>query len=339
MPRRIAARSSLRPFSFAAVLLAAGAAHADGSGGPPSFLTLLDHGSDISVDPEWRVDGELQARLDEAVADAGLSGLARSGKLGVALVDLADVDSPRLAEVNGARTMYAASVPKIGVLYAAFQAQSEGRLELDRPTRRTLEAMIRVSSNQAASDAIQALGFNYINSVLWQSGLFDPETGGGLWIGKAYGGENDRWHRDPVANTSHGASALSLAMLLTELAQGDLIDEKSSREMLAILGSPGLHHKFVRGIERCDPEAVVCRKSGTWSRWHGDAALIESERKRYAAVALVESGDGNRLLEDLIVALDACIERRDSLSPDRALLASAAVASLVTTPETAAQGL
>lgn len=272
--------------------------------GAPAWMTFYAHG-DIAVDPGFRGDPELQGRLDRAVDRNGLRDLARAGKFSVAIVDLDDPTAPHLAEVDGRRMIYAASIPKIAVLYAAFQARKEGRLEIDAAFHETLTQMCRVSSNVAASAAIRKVGFPYIASVLWQSGLYDPRLGGGLWVGKAYGGANDYWHRDPVANLSHGATAVSLARLLTLLAQDKLVDAKSSAEMREILGNPGLHHKFVRGLD--SRPSTICRKSGSWSQWHGDAALVQRDDRRYVAVALCESDEGQKILEGLILALDDCV--------------------------------
>jgi len=289
------------------LLLSAGCAVpalADGEAELPDFVPSIDHG-DIDIDPRWRHDGALQAKLDGAVAQAGLQPLVREGHAAVAIVDLADTQHPLIAEVRGGEMMYAASIPKIGVLYAAFQARKEGRLQVDEPFRCTLTDMCRVSSNTAASECIRRVGFPYIASVMCESGLYDPEMGGGLWVGKAYGGPDDCWHRDPVADISHGATAVSLARLLTLLAQERLVDQQSSREMLDILGNPGLHHKFVKGLD--SRPSTICRKSGSWREWHGDAAFIQRDGKRYVAVALLQTPDGERILQDLILRLDDCI--------------------------------
>lgn len=275
----------------------------------PDFVPALVRG-DIAVDPGFTADAPLQARLDRAVSDLGLSHMVANGRLGLALVDLNQPGGPRLAEVNGRQMMYAASVPKIAVLYAAFEARREGRLSIDTGFRSVLTSMIRVSSNLAASAAIQKVGFDYIASVLWASKLYDPASGGGLWVGKAYGGQNDSWHRDPIANISHGATPHALASLFTLLAQGRLVDEDASREMKAILGDPGIHHKFVRGLEETHPGSRIFRKSGTWHEWHGDAALVERDDKRYVAIALCEDANGGELLKRLIVALDDCVPTR-----------------------------
>jgi len=291
--------------ALAVCLLLPGPARGDSAIEAPSYLRLLEH-RDIAARPDWRFDGLLQQCVERAVGDLELGDLVRRGEFGVALVDLSDGARSRLAEVNGEQMMYAASVPKLAVLLAAFQAKDEGRLRIDPEFERTLTSMIRQSSNSAASAAIARVGFNYIASVLWQSGLYDPELGGGLWVGKAYGGQNDRWHRDPVANLSHGASPLSLVSLLTLLSQDRLVDADSSRAMKRILSGSQIHHKFVRGLD-ARPGSQIQRKSGTWRDWHGDAALVERDGKQYTAAALCHHPDGGRILERLIVSLDDCV--------------------------------
>jgi beta-lactamase class A len=270
----------------------------------PSWMTFYAH-RNIAVDPGFGKDADLQTRLERAVDEAGLRPMSNAGDLGVALVDLNDLKSPKLASVQGDHMIYAASIPKIAVLYSAFQKRKDGKLDIDPAFRETLHEMCRVSDNHCASAAIQKVGFPYIASVLWQSGLYDPKHGGGLWVGKAYGGTNDYWHRDPVNNLSHGATANSLARLLTLLAQDRLVDAQASAEMKDLLGNTGLHHKFVRGLD--SRPSTIYRKSGSWSHWHGDAAIVEREGKRYVAVALCESDQGEQILEQLILHLDDCV--------------------------------
>ena len=56
--------------------------------------------------------------------------LIRQKKMAVGLVDLRDPRVPRLAMVNGRHTMYAASLPKIAVMYSFFEAFESGSLSL-----------------------------------------------------------------------------------------------------------------------------------------------------------------------------------------------------------------
>lgn len=44
------------------------------------------------------------------------------------------------------------------------------------------------SHDHGASLVLDKLGYLYVNSLLWQSGLFDAARGGGLWLARNYGG-------------------------------------------------------------------------------------------------------------------------------------------------------
>ena len=47
--------------------------------------------------------------------------------------------------------------------------------------------MVNWSHNHAASIILERIGFLYVNSLLWQSGLFDPAGHGGLFLARNYG--------------------------------------------------------------------------------------------------------------------------------------------------------
>ena len=78
-------------------------------------------------------------------------------------------------------------------------------------------------------------------------------------------------------------------------------------EIKEILSKPGLHHKFVKGLE--GRGCAIYRKSGTWSRYHADAALVEHGGKTYIAVALMEDENGGQIFPRLIQRLDDVITR------------------------------
>jgi beta-lactamase class A len=107
-------------------------------------------------------------------------------------------------------------------------------------------------------------------------------------------------------NYSHGATARQAARFFALLERGLLVSRERSREMLEILGDPGIKHKFVRGLS-VRPEATIYRKSGSFRGHHADAALIEHNGHRYIAAALVDDPRGGRILEKLILVLDDII--------------------------------
>ena len=62
--------------------------------------------------------------------------------------------------------MYAASLPKIAVLLAAFQRIESGDMEYDDETQDLMVRMIRRSSNQATTELMHRVGKENIARVL-----------------------------------------------------------------------------------------------------------------------------------------------------------------------------
>jgi beta-lactamase class A len=258
-------------------------------------------------------DPALQRQLEAVLAGLGLETAARDGQVSVALADITLVGAPRVAAVNGDQMMYAASLPKIAVLLGAFEKIAQGKLVYDAATERTLERMIRESSNEAATEMMQRVGKEYIAHVLLSPRyrLYDPAMNGGLWVGKDYA-KTGVWRRDPLHNLSHGATALQVARFYYLLQTGNLVTPEYSREMKRILAEPAIEHKFVRALHRVNPDAALFRKSGTWGTYHSDSVLVERDGRAYIAVALANGSRGETWLGELIVELDRLIFPRAS---------------------------
>ncbi len=255
-----------------------------------------------------RADPELQQSLEQAVTVLSLDPALQQRRLAVSLVDITDPGHPRYAGLNDCEMMYAASLPKIGVLVAGFERIRAGLMEYSPAVRDMFVRMVRFSSNVDASRLIQRIGFGYIAQVLTSPKylFYDPQRNGGLWVGKAYGGPNDHWQRDPLHNISHGATSLQVARFFLMLEQGRLVNRAYSAEIKEILSKPGIHHKFVKGLE-LKPDHEIYRKSGTWYDWHSDAALVEHAGKKYIAVALMKDARGGEILPRLIQKMDSLV--------------------------------
>jgi len=254
------------------------------------------------------IDPRLQKQLEQALDGLDLMGAVRGGQISVALVDVTRLAEPRVAAVNGDEMMYAASLPKIAVLLGAFEKIAQGKLRYDQATEKTLERMIRESSNQAATEMMQRVGKEYIAHVLLSPRyrLYDPAHNGGLWVGKDYA-KTGVWRRDPLHNLSHGATAIQVARFYYLLQSGNLVTPAYSREMKRILAEPAIEHKFVRALHRVNPDAALFRKSGTWGTFHSDSVLVERDGHAYIAVALANAARGEAWLGEIIVALDRLI--------------------------------
>jgi hypothetical protein len=108
--------------------------------------------------------------------------------------------------------------------------------------------MIDESNNPCAQSCIQNVGFLYIASLLWQSDLFSPDRGGGLWEGDGHNKDKKGallWTPNPVPWKAPGiitedhdyitGTAASIAAFLTALAQGRLINMESCRAMRQLM--------------------------------------------------------------------------------------------------------
>ncbi len=250
----------------------------------------------------------LQQDLESSIVSLGLNMAVQRKLLSIALVDITDPVSPRMASLNGDEMMYAASLPKIAILLGAFERIASGELKLDRKTLTKLTRMIRNSSNLAATEMLNRIGKSYLADLLQspQYSLYDPDQNGGLWVGKEYS-KASTWRRDPLHNLSHGATALQVARFYYLLENGRLVSPAMSRQMKLILGKPAIHHKFVKGLEKFRPGSHIYRKSGTWKQYHADSAIVERNGRRYIAVALAKSPKGGEWLSRIIVALDDLI--------------------------------
>jgi beta-lactamase class A len=248
-------------------------------------------------------DAGLQHALEDLLRAQGLTGAAEADRLAVVVVDITDPSAPRVAEVNGDRMMYAASLPKIAILLGAMDTIQRGRAVPDAAIERDIEQMIRYSSNGAATRVLQWVGRDRLLALLQSPRLrlYDPDRNGGLWVGKDYGG-SPAYSRDPLANLSHGATAMQVARLFQLLEGGYLLDAEHSAQMKAVLGNPGIHHKFVKGLES-RPGATIYRKSGTWQQFHADGALIESGGHKLVLVGLAEDPRGGDWLAGIAAPL------------------------------------
>jgi len=279
---------------------------------PLALLTSsIAFASSLETGREWVADSDMQRSLNRIVESLNLSTPAQQHRLAISLVDVTDRRNPRYAAVNDHDMMYAASLPKIAIILAGFERIRQGFMAYTPDVKEMFTRIARVSSNADSSRAIQAIGFENIAKVLTSARyrLYDMAQNGGLWIGKAYGGPNDYWKRDPLHNISHGATSMQVARFFLMLEQGRLVNPQYSAEIKQILSNPAIQHKFVKGLQS-RPGHVIYRKSGTWKDAHCDAALIEYGDRKYIAVALMKDDRGGEVLPRLIQKLDDLILSR-----------------------------
>src|SRR5690606_38116859 len=143
------------------------------------------------------------------------------------------------------------------------------------------------------------VGFPYIGSTLLQSGLYDTNRGGGLWLGADFGGTI--W-RGPLAGGggSSSATAGSLAAFMTLLARRRLVSPEASGALQLFMRKipgypfPGTGSWFEIGLRPLGPLQMVLAKVGLY-KGADECAYIERQvddgkggkkTLRYVAVGL-----------------------------------------------------
>lgn len=255
--------------------------------------------------PELRksIDPVLQQQLETLIRKKGLQKAVGQERLAIVLVDITDEKKPRMAAVNGDVMEYAASLPKIAILLAAFVQIEQGKLKLDEQLEADLIAMTRKSSNTAATRVLDMVGREELLLILESPRfmLYDRRYNGGLWVGKAYS-EKGAYQRDPLNQISHGITAIQGARFFYLLDTNRLVGPELTVKMKQVLADPAINHKFVKGL-KARPGVKLYRKSGTWKQFHADGALVEYGEHKYIIVGLAEDSQGGKWLEELAAPL------------------------------------
>lgn len=243
--------------------------------------------------------GPAQVMLEIALGTLGLDDAVEEGRLAVALVVLDGNEATSLGMVNGNRMLYAASLPKIAILYGAAVALDEGRLTLTDTLENDLVAMIRHSCNGCATRVLEAVGREWLLQLLQSDPyrFYDASRGGGIWVGKDYS-RKGAFRRDPLEGLSHAATPWQVARWYYLLINGELASPEATELMLECLSEPAISHKFVMGLSDRDTTALY-RKSGTWREYHADSVLVRTPSVSYILVALATQRDASRWLEEL----------------------------------------
>ena len=268
---------------------------------------------DVKIKPLMQLQNTaLQTQLQREIdKNQQWKALVAKKKMAIGVVDLSDPNQVRFANLNGNNMMYAASLPKIAILLSAMDAIEKGELKETLDIKRDMRLMISKSNNQASTRMIDRLGYDKIEAVMTDPKymFYDEDHGGGLWVGKRYGGGGDT-NREPLKNLSHAATANQVCRYYYLLANGKLVNRKKSQEMLKIMGNPELHHKFVNSLDQIAPNAQLFRKSGSWKTYHSDSILVwgKDPNRRYILVALIDDPNGEQIIRNLVKPIEKILK-------------------------------
>jgi beta-lactamase class A len=224
-------------------------------------------------------------------------------------VGVLDLRSGALALIRPDAIDYAASVPKITILFAWFKLTPDALGQLDATTRQEFGRMIKVSDNAIAAKYSEQLGLKRIQAALDAEGFYDAPRGGGLWLGKHYSKAGERYV-DPVGGHSHGATVRQLLRFYLLIEQDKLVSPAASRAMREIFASPDIAHlndKFVLGLAGRGLE--IRRKAGWWETWFHDSAVVTGPSRHYLLVAMTHHKNGDAYLAEFAAAVDDVLIR------------------------------
>jgi beta-lactamase class A len=195
-----------------------------------------------------------------------------------------DLDTGYHAGFNAAKSMPAASTIKLPVMVEVFAQLQAGRFELHRhvtleaadkdfgsgdlcdaaagtayPVSELLEKMIDISDNTATNMLIRLVGRRNINRRMGELGLARTHLAGDV--------RTDGWSIRQTLRTSPA----DLVRLLTLMARGELVDEWSSNEMIAILEADRVNTLLPEPL----PEDIaVAHKTGSLFDTLNDAGIV-----------------------------------------------------------------
>jgi beta-lactamase class A len=259
------------------------------------------------LDYDTPVDAALQQKLETVDAELRAKLDMTSKQTNIGLLDLLH---PRVAMINPDHTEYAASVAKVGILYAYFKLHPEAATNLDPTVRHELRMMAKISSNEMASKYSHEIGLKKIQEILNADGFYDEKHGGGIWVGKHYGKGTERFV-DPVSGNSHAINVRQMLRFWLLLEQNKLVSPAASVTMRELFASPDLPAddiKFVKALKD-RPGVKIIRKWGTWENWLHDTAVIEGPGRKYILVGITDHPKGDEYLEGLAVRVDEVMKR------------------------------
>ena len=252
------------------------------------------------------VEPQLQEKLEAIDASLREKFGIEAKQTDVGLLDLLHL---RLAMIHPDQIEYGASVPKVGILLAYFQLHPQAASQPDPTVRHELGLMAKASNNAMAAKYSEQLGLKNIQRVLNEQGFYDKDHGGGIWVGKHYDRNTERYP-DPVGGHSHAVTVRQLLRYFLLLEQGRLVSPEASKRMREIFASPDIPHdeiKFVKGL--ADRHVQIIRKWGTWENWHHDAAVVTASDRHYILVGLTTHEKGDDYLVELAKAVDDLMSR------------------------------
>jgi len=225
-----------------------------------------------------------------------------------------DLRSGEVVQANAEGVFPSASLIKLPIMVAAFQAVQEGKISLSMPItlrlhdkrggsgvlkfatpgtiftlRELLEYMIIQSDNTAAQLVIQQLGFDYLQNTFKRLGLLDTEIHpDGFRLTARHIADDNR------------TSPRDMAFLLEKIYRRDIVSSEASDQMLDILK----HQKLRDRLPRFLPTGwEIAHKTGLLRRACHDVGIVFSPGGDYLICVLTSHDTTYRVAKRFIASI------------------------------------
>ena len=289
--------------------------------------------TDLSVEGQEIHAGYNESQTVYAASQAKVAALFAAHQL---RYDLEQKTKQYFAQANGSITAWSAFSKAlkdfpIGWSKSFYTVNTQRQVLFTDKARTIMDQAIRVSNNASATTLISTVTLQYLQEALLKVGLYDQSSGGGLWLGRGYGGSSVSGALDPLYQMIHTTSALAADKFYVSLHKKELVSEEDSESMLGLLHNSAFRNKFILGLTQkglkvnqhsaywgSNSPVILYRKTGTWSKYSHDSALVYREacssqgiciELKYAVSFMSWSCANAHSHPEFIKSLDSCIER------------------------------
>jgi beta-lactamase class A len=236
------------------------------------------------------------------------------GEAGILIKDL---KSTQAIEINSAKLFPSASLVKIPIMAAYYQAAEEGVLNLTdelvlqrqqkirscsrlyrvRSGRRIpinvlIELMITESDNTATNMLTDRLGFGYLNQKFVEFGLKNTDLRRGVM--------DLKWREAGIENYT---TAEDMALLLEKIYHGQLVSPQASAAMLATLKRQKVNDRIPRGLPS---DVVVAHKTGLLHDTVSDVGVVFTQEGDFIICVLTADINNFKMAKRFIGRVAAC---------------------------------
>lgn len=219
-----------------------------------------------------------------------------------------DLDSGEYVSIQGEKTFSAASMIKVPILIAFFQAWDEGKLQLDERLTMTEEVKASGSGNMQ----YEAVGKEYLALETAAKMIIISDNTATNMLIKRLGGKDAlnelfaQWGlqntrlRNPLPDLegTNTTTPKELVELLGKLDQGKLVSARSRDQIFRIMGETRTRTLLPQGLGE---GANIAHKTGDIGSLVGDVGIIDRPSgKRYLAAILVERPHNDRAANELV---------------------------------------